>query len=74
MYIHALKAYVCLKPWLCKKNWQRCKSVRLTARGKLAEIQQNRGAVVLMDARIICMTANACLRTVKLRTGIHEHI
>ena len=63
----------CLR--LCKKNWKRCKKfLRPRVRGKLAEMQKNRGTVVLMNAKIIFMTVNACLRTVRLRTGIHVHI
>ena len=41
---------------------------------KVGRDAENRGTVVLMNARIICMIVNACLRTVKLKTGIHVHI
>ena len=50
------------------------KSIRPRVCVKLTEMQKNRQTVVLMNARIIFMTVNACLRTVKLKTGKYVHI
>ena len=49
------------------------KCVRPRVRVKLADAE-NRETVVLMIARIIFMTVNASLRTVKLNTGKYMHI
>ena len=50
------------------------KSLYDKARVKLTEMQKNRKTVLLMNARIIFMTVNASLRTVKLRTGIRAYL
>ena len=61
----------------------------LIAQEKLAEMQEvckteserkigrdakNRETAILMNACIIFMTVNSCLRTVKLKTGKYVHI
>ena len=51
-----------------------CYEKTLSVQRELAEMQKNRGTIVLMNARIIFMSVNACLRTVKPKTRIHVHI
>ena len=50
------------------------KSLKDRVRVKLAEMQKNCETIVLINIYIIFMIMNACLRIVKLKTGIHVHI